>query len=53
MEYVDAGKWLHLREGMENIDLSPEARQFMEWVLAPRETRSPTPFSKIAPAKNQ
>ena len=49
MDVLSADEFMRLREWMETKTLSAEARQFMEWVLAPPATRRPTPFSESSP----
>ena len=49
MDALSADEFVRLRDWMETKTLSAEARQFMEWVLAPSATRRPTPFSEATP----
>jgi WD40 repeat protein len=44
MDKLSADEWFRLRDWVEANHPSPEARQFVEWLLAPKATRSPTPF---------
>jgi hypothetical protein len=44
MDELTPDEWLLLRDWVEANHPSPEARQFVEWLLAPKATRSPTPF---------
>ena len=46
MESLSADEWYHLREWARKNSASPEVRQLAEWLVTPRDKRSPTPFGK-------
>ncbi len=43
---LSADNWFNLREWAKKNTSSAEARQLADWLLTPRDKRSPTPFRR-------